>query len=166
VPTGNGCPWRRVPASTLALVEVLKRHSSQHLGRLGELDVPVFDHLDAVAPGVEEIEAAAREDRDPEPLERLAHGRAVVDHEAEVPVLVRRLRAALGQRDELVAHVDERHGVAAPAQGEFEQLPVERERRLDVADLERDMVDPDQARPGARTRCAHALTPPRTHPGR
>ena len=55
------------------------------------------------------------------------------------------LAAALGQRQELVAHVDERHPPGAAAQREVEQAAVELERLLDVADLERDVVDADQA---------------------
>ena len=39
----------------------------------------------------------------------------VVDDQAEVAVSVRRLRAAARERDELVAHVDERHRAAGPA---------------------------------------------------
>ena len=57
-----------------------------------------------------------------------------------------RLRAALGEREELVAHVEERHARDPAAQLELERPPVELERRLEVADLERDVVDPDQPR--------------------
>ena len=74
-----------------------------------------------------------------------------------MPVLVLRLRPAFGQGDELIAHVDERHAGAAPAQRELEQPPVERERLVDVADLERDVVDPDQTRfVGDFAPCAHS----------
>jgi hypothetical protein len=50
------------------------------------------------------------------------------------------------QREELVAGVDERHPPGAAAQLEAEQPPVELERGLYVADLERDVVEADQAR--------------------
>ena len=60
--------------------------------------------------------------------------------------IVRRLRATLAHGQELVAHVDEGHAVNAPAQLEVEQAPVERERGVEVADLERDVVDAEQAR--------------------
>ena len=56
------------------------------------------------------------------------------------------LGAAGRERDELVAHVEERHGLAPTAQGEIEQAAVEGERFVEVADLERDVVDPDQTR--------------------
>jgi hypothetical protein len=48
------------------------------------------------------------------------------------------------QREELVADVDEGRTGRPAAQGEFEELPVEGERLVDVADFERDVVDPDQ----------------------
>ena len=40
------------------LVVLVEReaHAAQHVRRLGELDVRILDDLDAVAPGVEEIE--------------------------------------------------------------------------------------------------------------
>ena len=51
------------------------------------------------------------------------------------------------ERDELVAHVDERHLAADPAaQIELEEAPVPGEGLLEVADLERDVVDPDEPR--------------------
>ncbi len=61
-------------------------------------------------------------------------------------------RAVLGphQRDELVAHVDERHrGGAAPQRERPEQALPERERLVDRADLERDVVDPDERHIGS-----------------
>jgi hypothetical protein len=109
--------------------------------------------------------SATGQDLDAERLERLAHRGAVVDHQAEVPVLILRLRSLRGQRNELIAHVDERHGPAAPAQREFEQSSIERERLVDVADFQRNVVDADQARP-TRGVLGHALTPFRTPPGR
>ena len=66
--------------------------------------------------------------------------------------VVGRLRAALGERDELVAHLEERHPGDAAAQLELEDRAVELERRVEVADLERDVVDAEQ--PGALA--AHA----------
>src|SRR5919199_2986190 len=63
-------------------------------------------------------------------------------------VVVRRLRPAFGEGDELVAGVDERHSGAAPTQLYLEEAPVELQGLLDVADLEGDMVETDK--PGAR----------------
>jgi hypothetical protein len=60
-------------------------------------------------------------------------------------VVVRRLPAALGERDELVAQVDERHPPGSSAQLEVEEAAVERKRLLDVAHLESDVVHAQQA---------------------
>src|SRR5437660_1669310 len=57
----------------------------------------------------------------------------------------RRRRSALLQREELVAQVDDRRGLALAAQLELEQTAVEGQRLLDIADLERDMVETDGA---------------------
>ena len=83
---------------------------------------------------------------DPGLGQRAADGVAVVDHEAEVAALVGTLAAALGDGQELVAEVEE-----APCRGtrprssNVEQAAVELERGVEVADLERDVVDADQA---------------------
>src|SRR5580700_8861737 len=54
--------------------------------------------------------------------------------------------SAGGERDELVPHVDERHSRAcAAAKLELEEAPVPGERVVDVVDLERDVVDADEA---------------------
>ena len=65
----------------------------------------------------------------------------VVDDEAEVTVVVRCLPPALGERDELVADVDECHAPGSAAKRELEDAAVELERLLDVPDLQRDVVD-------------------------
>ena len=151
---------RRMPclrARPRALRQAAQVHGREHLGRLGELDVAVLDDLDVVAPRVDEVEPAAGQDLGARLLERLAQRRAVVDDEAEVAVLVLGLRAAGGERDELIAHVDERHARAAAAQRELEQPAVEGERLVDVADLERDVVDADQTRLGGLGR-SHGAT--------
>jgi len=51
--------------------------------------------------------------------------------------------AAFHQGQELIAHVDEGLPLAAAAQLEREDPGVEFQRRLDVADLERDVVEPN-----------------------
>jgi len=55
-------------------------------------------------------------------------------------------RAALHQGQELVAQVDEGRPRQPPAQLDVEQTAVEGERRLDGADLERDVVHADRSR--------------------
>ena len=94
----RSCPDRRAPSRAAPL-------------RLRELDVAVLDDLDVVAPRVGEAQVAVR--LDPGLQQRVADRVAVVDHEPEVAVVVRPA-AALGEREELVAHVEEGHP-AAPA---------------------------------------------------
>ena len=64
-----------------------------------------------------------------------------------MPRLVGRLTSPCGERDELIAHVDEGHRGANPAaQLELEEASIPGQRLLDVTDLERDVVDPDEPR--------------------
>jgi hypothetical protein len=77
-----------------------------------------------------------------------------------VPPGVPRLIAAGRQGDELIAHVDERHPSTAAAEAEVEDRPVELEGLVDVVDLERDVVHPDEARTRHlpdRSRCGRAI---------
>ena len=60
--------------------------------------------------------------------------------------VIGRLLAALLQGDELIAEIDEGHVVALAAQFELEQPAPEGQRLLDVADLQRDMVEAHDAR--------------------
>ena len=83
-------------------------HAAQDVRGLGELDVRVADDLDAVAPRVEEVEKRTRQRLDAGVGERGADGLLVVDDESDVTAVVGRLAAALLQREELVAQVDER----------------------------------------------------------
>jgi hypothetical protein len=70
---------------------------------------------------------------------------AVVDDETDVARLVRGLTPAVREREELVAHVDERHAPPVPAaQPDVEDPPVEVECLVEVADLDRDVVDADE----------------------
>src|SRR5947207_1387008 len=73
--------------------------------------------------------------------------RPVVDDKADMPPLDPGLLVVghARQIDELVAHVDESGAFAAAAQIELEDLAVPVQRLVDVADLDRDMVDADQA---------------------
>ena len=91
------------------------------------------------APGSMIVEALA--------LDGGAHRGDVVDDEAEVALVVGGLPPALHERDELVAHVDERRARHAAAQLEREQAPVERQRGVDIGDLERHVVHADQPGP-------------------
>src|SRR5262245_41037320 len=64
-----------------ALAELGEAHAAQHMGRLAELNVLVSHDLDAIAPGIEEIEKAPRQRLYPGGGQRLAHRLLVVDHE-------------------------------------------------------------------------------------
>src|SRR5262249_12264268 len=119
---------------------------TQHVGCLGELDVVVAHDLDAIAPGIAEVEEAAGQHLDASRLQGAPRRLLVVDHQAEMAAVVGRLLAALLERDELIAEVDEGHGLALAAQLEREKLAIERQRLLDVADLERDMVEAHNSR--------------------
>src|SRR6266540_1135598 len=135
-----------LPDRLLVFRQMREPHSAQHVRRFGELDIVIADDLDSVAPGVEEIEKRTGQRLDARGRERAAHGVFVVDHEAEMTAVVGRLGAALLQRKELVAQIDERRGLALAAQLELEQAAVEGQRLLDIADLERDMVETQGAR--------------------
>ena len=73
---------------------------------------------------------------------RRHHRLDVVDDQPEVTVRVRRLGPALGQREELVTQVDERHPARAAAHRQRPEDSLEKRQRLvDRADLECDVVD-------------------------
>ena len=56
----------------------------QHLRRLGELDIRVFDHLDAIAPGVEKIEKPTRQQLAAGGFDPGPHARPIIDDEPTV----------------------------------------------------------------------------------
>src|SRR4029077_1059996 len=116
----------------------------------------IGDHLDAVAPRIEEVEERPVYEARAGGLGKVAHLGAVVDDQAEMALAIRVRRFGLHQRQKLVAHVDEGLGLAAPAQREAEDFSVEGERLLDVADFERDVIDADQA--GERCRAHDAVS--------
>src|SRR5947207_10613061 len=132
--------------------------------RLGELDVRVFDDLDAVSPGIEEIEERALDHRRAGRLGALFDARAIVDDKADMAALDAALLAIRHPRhvDELVAHIDKGAALAAAAQVEVEDLAVPVERLVDVADLDRHMIDADQ--PGLLA-VAHLHPPSRMNTG-
>src|SRR5205823_11458222 len=120
-------------------------HGGEDVIRFRELDLVVLDDLDEVAGRVVEVEAPPGWELDAGFLERAAGGVLVVDDEAEMRFLS--ARAAFEERDELVAEFEER-GVllAALDGGRLEERRVELDRRLEVVDLQRDVVDPGEAR--------------------
>src|SRR5262245_28370609 len=126
-------------------------HAAQNVLGLGELDVVVADDLEAVAPGIAKIEEASRQRLDSCLEKRLAHRFLVVDHQTEMTAVIGRLPTALLKRQELISEIDESGIAVLAAQGEVEEAAVKRERLVDVADFERDVVDAD----GAGLGCGH-----------
>jgi hypothetical protein len=88
---------------------------------------------------------ATRRDGNAGASQRLAHELLVVDGESEMPPVIGRGGATLGERDELIAHVDEGHARFAIDAADREDRTVERHGLLQVADLEGDVVDADHA---------------------
>src|SRR5260370_21199340 len=116
------------------------------MGRLGELDVGIFDDFEPVAPGIEKIEELTLDHPGAGRLRQLYDARTVVDDEADMAALDALMPVVGHPRDidELVAQVDEGVALALAAQFEIEDSPVPFERLVDVADLDRDMVDADE----------------------
>ena len=127
------------------LVEI-EAHRAQHMRRLGELDIGVFDHLDPIAPGIEKVEELSRQQFAARGLDPRAYARAIVDDEPEMtaPVLVR--ISGLHHIDELVAELDESIARPLGPKLEVEDLAVKIEGLLDVPDLDRDVIDADKSR--------------------
>src|SRR5215210_6463429 len=95
-----GCSWRGTEAllaqfgdSRLGLLQRAEPHPAEHGVGLRELDLVVLHDLHAVAPGIDEAQAARRHDLGAGLLERTARGILAVDHETEVPIVVGRLLA-------------------------------------------------------------------------
>jgi len=131
----------------LGLLEPVEPHPLEDPRRLRELDVAVVHDLKVIPPRVAEVVVA---DHLRAGLSRGGECRlTLVHHEPDVAVLVGRLRAAAGNGEELIAHVDERDRVAvASPQREVEDPAVEVEGLVDVADLDRHVIDSDESRHG------------------
>jgi hypothetical protein len=121
-------------------------HSAQHIRCLGELYVVVADDLEAIAPRIAEVEERSRQHLNARRGQRLADGVLVVNHKAEMSTVVWRLFAAFLKRKELVAQINERHFLVFTAQLELEYPRVERQRFLDIAHFERNVIETHDAR--------------------
>jgi uracil-DNA glycosylase len=126
-----------------ALRQPGQTHAGQDAIGLRELDLAIVDDLPVVSPRVAEV--VATQELGTRGSCRLERRLAIVHDHADVPGLVRRLRPALGEGDELVADVDEGRPSHPPAELEVEDATEELERRVDAVDLDRDVVDPDEA---------------------
>ena len=113
----------------------------QHGRRLRELDVAVVDDLDAVSPRIAEVEPAAGQDLDARPPRGPPHRLLVVDDQPEMAIVV----AAWARPSLSARNWSPMSRNAMPrrpsAELEGEEPAVERERLLEIADLERDVVD-------------------------
>src|SRR5215210_4117231 len=99
-----------------------------------------------VAPGIEEVQASSRHDLHPHLPQGPPDHPPVVHHHPDMPVIVGRAVLALGERDELVSGVYERHLGSASPQLDVEEASVELQRLLYIPDLEGDVVEPDELR--------------------
>ena len=99
-----------------------------------------------VAPGV--AERVAAEDLDASFAGGCKDGRGVVDDEPEMALGIWLAHAALGKREELIAHVDKRHPGDPAAQLQLEQAPVELQRLVERADLDCDVIHPNRTSHG------------------
>src|SRR5262249_7053909 len=109
-------------------------------------DIVIADNLNAVAPWVAEVEERALEQGNPGSPEGGARRLLIVDHEAEMAAIVRRLFAPFLKGDELVAQIAESHRVTLAAQLNLEEAAIEHQRLLDVSHLQRDVVEAHDAR--------------------
>ena len=118
-----------------------KTNATEHTLRLRELHLAVFHDLPLISPRVEKVVTAdhLRPRGSRAPNDR----RLVVDDEAVVAGC-EGLVCAL-ERDELVAHIDERHPATSTAQLEaVHEASEELEHLVDVSDLHSHMVDADE----------------------
>jgi hypothetical protein len=120
-------------------------HAAQDTRRFGELDIFVGNDLDAVAPRVAEIEKRSGKGFDTRIDQCFASGFLVIDDKSKMTSIVGGLGAAPLERQELVSQIDERHGIAFASKRKLEEPTVESQSRFDVADLEGDMIESDDA---------------------
>ena len=95
--SGGAIPFSVSSAMAEFILQMGEAHAAQDVVGLGELDVAVADDLDAVAPGVAEIEERAGQELDAGGDQRLARRVLVVDDRV-VAAVVARLAAAPGAR--------------------------------------------------------------------
>src|SRR6202040_1813345 len=138
--------FRQLLFRAFVLGQLLQAHAAQNVWSLGELDIVIAHNLDAIAPGVAEIEKRTADRLDPRHLEGGARRLLVIDNEADMTAVIGGLFASRLQRDELVAKIDEGHRPALATQLKVEDAAVECQRLLDIPDFQRYMVQADGAR--------------------
>src|SRR5205085_1998953 len=128
------------------LGQVHQSHASQHISCLGELNIVVANDLYSVAPRVPEIEELTVKWRHTSCLKGLSGCLFIIDDQAEVSTVIWGLSAALLKGNKLVAQVDESHRVTLAAQFETEESTIERQRFVNITDLNRNVVHANHAR--------------------
>src|SRR5262249_339417 len=128
------------------LGQMRQAHATQHIGCLSELNIVVTNDLHSVTPGVPKIKKRTIKQGNTSCLQRLAASLRVIPDETEVATIVCGLSATFLQGNKLIAKVDEGHGLSLATQLESEESAVERQRLVDVADLQRNMVEANDAR--------------------
>ena len=146
-PTPRRTLLAQLAAAPRPLLEVPEADRRRIAGSFGNWMLSYSTTCRRIAPGSTEVETAAGQDLDAAASSAAVTLSQVIDDEPEVALLVGRLRRPFGESDELVADVEERHPRDAASQLVLEDLAVELQRLLEVADLERDVVDTDQASP-------------------
>src|SRR5262249_50569673 len=130
----------------LVLGEMSEAHSTQHVGRLSELDVVVAHDFDAVAPRITKIEKGPTDKGNASCFQCLAGRLLVIDDEPNMTAIVCGLASPLLQGDELVPQIDECHGIALATQFECEETPIKRQGLFDVTDLQCYVVESNEPR--------------------
>ena len=94
-------------------------------------------------PKGQKVEKASSQRLDPHLSQGPANRLPVVDHESNVTAVVSGLRATLLQGEELIAKIKKGGGFASATEFEVKQSAVKRQRLVDIADLERHVIQTD-----------------------
>src|SRR5258708_37825190 len=107
--------FRQLPFRAFVLGQLRQTHAAQNVWSLGELDIVIAHDLDAIAPGVAEIQKWTVDWLDPRSLEDGARRFLVVDNEAEMPAVIGGLFVCRPQRGGIVAKIDKSHRLSLSA---------------------------------------------------
>jgi len=132
-------------------------HPLENVIGFGELDVVVGHNLDAIAPGIANIEPIV-DALDAEPVQCPLYGVAVIDDKTEMALGVGWLASAEGKLDKLITEIDEGIVRAFATQLEVKDCAVKLQRFVQVIDFEDDVIDPQRARFFV-TILAHEISP-------
>src|SRR5262245_37055670 len=118
-----------------------KTHRPKDVGCFAKLNVLVANDFDPIAPWVEKIEKSARQCLNACVGKGLADRLLVINDEPEMPSIVAGLPSPFMQGEELIAEIDEGGTCTFSPKFEVKQAAIKYESLLNVADLERDMVE-------------------------